>query len=56
MLVHVNIVQLTKVREMTVLLVNNIECGNVVTCTLSGICNDVTQKESGVKNYYFLIT
>jgi hypothetical protein len=55
-LLHVNTAQLTKVREMVILLVNNVECGSVVNCTLSGICNDVTHKESDLMNFYFLIT
>jgi hypothetical protein len=52
-LLNVNTVQLTKVREMIVLLVNNVECGRVVNCTLSGICNGVTQKESGSHELLF---
>lgn len=53
MLLHVDTVQLTKVREMIVFLANNVECGSVVNCTLSGICNGVTQKESGAHELLF---
>lgn len=53
MLLHVNTVQLIKVREMCVLLVNSAECDSVVNCTLSGIRNDDTQKESGSNELLF---
>jgi hypothetical protein len=45
-LLHVNTVHVTKMQQILVLLVNNVECGNVVNCALSDNCDGVTQKES----------
>ena len=48
--------QLTKVREMIILSVNNVECGSAVNCTLSGVCYSVAQKKNPVLlNYCVLI-
>jgi hypothetical protein len=52
-LLHVNTVQLTELWEMIALLVNSVKCGSVAYCTLSGICNDVTQKQSGFHELLF---